>query len=70
MKKVVITGSSKGIGFGLATNFLKRGHQVVIVGSTKESTNKAYLKLNQQYKGKVFEVACDVRDLDQVQPVN
>ena len=31
-KVIVITGSTKGIGYGLAEEFLKRGHSVVVSG--------------------------------------
>jgi NAD(P)-dependent dehydrogenase (short-subunit alcohol dehydrogenase family) len=36
MKTIVITGSTRGIGYGLATEFLKAGHQVVINGRDAE----------------------------------
>ena len=35
MKTVVITGSTRGIGHGLAVEFLKRGCAVVISGRNK-----------------------------------
>ncbi|HUN24185.1 MAG TPA: SDR family oxidoreductase [Anaerolineales bacterium] len=41
MKTIVITGSSRGIGNGLARAFLARGCQVVVSGSTPASTEKA-----------------------------
>ena len=34
MKTVVITGSTRGIGLGMANEFLNRGHQVVISGTS------------------------------------
>ncbi|NTW83161.1 MAG: SDR family oxidoreductase [Chlorobiaceae bacterium] len=40
-KTVVITGSSRGIGFGLAKRFIERQCNVVLNGSTSESTRKA-----------------------------
>ncbi|TLU85704.1 MAG: SDR family oxidoreductase [Chlorobium sp.] len=40
-KNVVITGSSRGIGLGLAKRFLERQCNVVLNGSTPESTRKA-----------------------------
>ena len=36
MKTVVITGSSKGIGLGLAQQFLTRGHQVMLSSFARE----------------------------------
>ncbi|NTU97452.1 MAG: SDR family oxidoreductase [Chlorobiaceae bacterium] len=42
---VVITGSSRGIGFGLAKRFLERQCNVVINGSNPESTGRAVEQL-------------------------
>ncbi len=44
-KTVVITGSTRGIGFGLAGCFLERGYNVVLNGSSPESTRKAMERL-------------------------
>jgi len=44
-KTVVITGSSRGIGFGVAGCFLERGCNVVLNGSSPESTRKAMERL-------------------------
>lgn len=46
MKTVIITGSTRGIGFGLALEFLKRGHQVAINGTSKKSVNLALEQLS------------------------
>jgi NAD(P)-dependent dehydrogenase (short-subunit alcohol dehydrogenase family) len=39
-KTIVITGSTRGIGYGLALQFLKRGHQVVINGRNPDSVSE------------------------------
>jgi NAD(P)-dependent dehydrogenase (short-subunit alcohol dehydrogenase family) len=44
-KTIVITGSTRGIGFGLATEFLKAGHQVVINGRSQDKVARAVAKL-------------------------
>lgn len=36
MRCIVITGSSKGIGFAMAQAFLKLGHAVIISGRSKQ----------------------------------
>lgn len=45
-KTIIITGSTRGIGFGLAYEFLKRGHQVAINGTTQKSVDAALEKLS------------------------
>ncbi len=57
---VVITGSTRGLGFGLAEAFLERGHRVVINGTTQEGTAEALKKLV-RFGTKVYGVAGDVR---------
>ncbi|MCX6056226.1 MAG: SDR family NAD(P)-dependent oxidoreductase [Chloroflexi bacterium] len=68
MKQVVITGSTRGIGFGLAKEFLKKGCRVVVSGRSNETVQQAVLSLiavsgSDQARGR----ACDVTDLEQVQ---
>lgn len=58
-KVIVITGSTKGIGYGLAEEFLKRGQQVVVSGRNQERLDKAVATLVANYK-KVAGCLCDV----------
>ncbi len=44
-KRILVTGSSRGIGFGIATAFLDAGARVAINGRTPESVNAAMEKL-------------------------
>ena len=68
MKTVVITGSTRGIGYGLADEFLKRGHQVVISGRSNEGVEGAVARLSAQYGMELMlGQACDVTDFGQVQ---
>jgi len=46
MKSVVITGSTRGIGFGLAAKFLERGLNVAVNGTSEESVHSALEKLS------------------------
>ncbi len=67
MKTIVITGSTQGIGFGLAEAFLQSGCQVVVSGRTSEKVNRARDKLAERYSTEqVFGVPCDVTKYDQV----
>ena len=67
MKTIIITGSTRGIGFGLAENFLHLGHQVVISGRSGESVDRAVEKLADQYSSdRVGGFSCDMRDYQRV----
>lgn len=68
MKTIVITGSSRGIGYGLADAFLERGCRVVVSGSSQSSTDTAVEKLTAVHMdGNLLGVPCDVQDPEQVQ---
>lgn len=66
MQTVVITGSTRGIGMGLAREFLQRGHQVVVNGRTDTSTQKAVDALS-QWGERVLGVAADIGEYTQVE---
>jgi len=63
---VVITGSTKGIGKGLAREFANRGCNVVICGRTEESVAGALDDLA-GLQGKVVGRPCDVSQYDDLQ---
>lgn len=65
MKTAVITGSSRGIGYGLARELLKRGTNVVVTGRSQDAFDKAVAELGQP--DRVLGVACDVTDPASVQ---
>ncbi len=65
MKTVVITGSTRGIGLGLAREFLKRGHQVVVSGTSKRSVERALGQLDGL--GEMIGQPCQVQDYESVQ---
>ena len=62
MKTVVITGSTRGIGLGMANEFLNRGHQVVISGTSDASVSKAMDSIEGN-KDNVIGVPCLVQDI-------
>lgn len=67
-KHIVITGSTRGIGYGLAEVFLSWGHSVTVSGREQESVEKAVASLRSRYEAeRVFGLACDVTIPEQVQ---
>jgi NADP-dependent 3-hydroxy acid dehydrogenase YdfG len=68
MKAVVITGSTRGIGHGLAVEFLKSGCQVMLSGRSQAKVDVEVKQLAKQYgDDKVAGQVCEVADVQQVQ---
>ena len=68
MKTVVITGSTRGIGFGMADAFLQAGCRVALSGRTSQAVDKAVAALSQKHEARrIYGQACDVNDFEQVQ---
>jgi NAD(P)-dependent dehydrogenase (short-subunit alcohol dehydrogenase family) len=68
MKTIVITGSTRGIGFGLAEQFLQRGCRVVVSGRSEQAVNQAVAQLTNKYGGdRVAGQPCDVSVYEQAQ---
>jgi NAD(P)-dependent dehydrogenase (short-subunit alcohol dehydrogenase family) len=69
MRKAVVTGSTKGIGFALARELVRRGHSVVITGRTQAAVNEAAERLRKEAADgvTVHGRAVDVTDAAQVE---
>jgi NAD(P)-dependent dehydrogenase (short-subunit alcohol dehydrogenase family) len=68
MANVVITGSTRGIGLGLAKEFRRLGHSVVISSRGTAAVDRAVAEVSAAPGGgKVIGVACDVSDKAAVQ---
>lgn len=68
MKNIVITGSTRGLGFGLADSFLSLDCQVVISGRTQASVDRAVGILASRHPSeRIFAQPCEVTALEQVE---
>lgn len=66
----MITGGTRGIGQGMAREFLRRGHNVCITGRSQGSVDKGLSELQADTgAAKLIGIPCDVGDLKQVQAV-
>ncbi len=63
-KTALITGGSKGIGYGIAESLLKQGMNVAITSRHQESADTAAHQLAGIGPGKLLALAADVRDFD------
>lgn len=62
-KIALITGGTKGIGYGIAASMLKEGMNVAITGRSTEGVQQAQQDLSKIGSGEVLGFVSDVRDL-------
>ena len=68
MKVIVVTGSTRGIGYGLADAFLDRGCAVVVTGRSQQSVDDAVQQFAQKHDAnRILGQPCDMQSYDQVQ---
>jgi len=68
MKTIVITGSTRGIGYALARSFLKRDFRVIISGRKQNLVDVAVDRLQKEFSSeKIAGFACDVAVFNQVE---
>ena len=68
MKTIVITGSTRGIGYGLADSFLALGCAVAISGRTAASVEKAVAALSAKHNpDNIFGYPCEVTQFELLQ---
>ncbi|MBS1507429.1 MAG: SDR family oxidoreductase [Bacteroidetes bacterium] len=67
MKSALITGGSKGIGYGIAEVLVKEGWHVGVTGRNQKQVNESAEKLNLLQKNSAIGIVADVRDFAQQQ---
>jgi NAD(P)-dependent dehydrogenase (short-subunit alcohol dehydrogenase family) len=68
IKAIVITGSTRGIGLGMARAFLAQGCSVMISGRKKQDVDRTVAGLCREYpQQSISGCACDVQDPGQVE---
>ncbi|MFN3801923.1 SDR family oxidoreductase [Belliella pelovolcani] len=66
-KTALITGGSKGIGYGVAAALLAEGMKVAITSRTQKAADEAVSELAKIGKGEIIGIAADVRNFDSQQ---
>ncbi|MBD8487506.1 SDR family oxidoreductase [Echinicola sp. CAU 1574] len=66
-KTILITGGGTGLGRSMGKYFLELGANLIITSRKIEVLEKTALDLEQEAGGQVFPIACDVREIDQVE---
>ncbi len=66
-KNILITGGGTGLGRSMGEYFLKLGANLVITSRKLDVLQETAKEMMEKNGGKVIPVACDVRDIDQVE---
>lgn len=66
-KTALITGGSKGIGYGIAAALMNKGMKVAITSRSQSKADEAAAELNKSGKGEAMGIAADVRDFESQQ---
>lgn len=67
MGTAVITGSTKGIGRGLAEDFVRRGHNAVICSRNPADVERVAAEIAEVGSGACSGISCDITDKSQLQ---
>lgn len=68
-KTILITGGGTGLGRSMGTYFLKLGANLIIISRKLDVLYEAAKEMEQETGGKVHPLACDIRNIDEVEKV-
>lgn len=69
-KTIVVTGGGSGLGKSMTTYFMELGANVVITSRNLEKLEKVKIELEAQTGSKCLPVACDVRNIEEVEAMH
>jgi NAD(P)-dependent dehydrogenase (short-subunit alcohol dehydrogenase family) len=68
-KTILITGGGTGLGRSMGTYFLKLGANLIIISRKLDVLQEAAKEMEQETGGKVLPLACDIRNIEEVEKV-
>ena len=68
-KVILVTGGGSGLGKSMVKYFLELGANVIITSRREELLHDVAEEFNSKYESEVFPIACDVRNIEQVEKV-
>ena len=68
-KVILVTGGGSGLGKSMVKYFLELGANVIITSRREDLLKEVAKDLNKKFKAEVFPIACDVRNIGEVEKV-
>tara|TARA_Y100000768_G_scaffold142964_1_gene106492 strand:+ start:357 stop:1217 length:861 start_codon:yes stop_codon:yes gene_type:complete len=68
-KVILVTGGGSGLGKSMVKYFLELGANIIITSRREELLKEVAKDLNKKFKAEVFPIACDVRNIEEVEKV-
>ena len=68
-KVILVTGGGSGLGKSMVKYFLELGANVIITSRREDLLKEVAKDLNKKFKAEVFPIACDVRNIEEVEKV-
>ena len=69
-KVIVVTGGGSGLGMSMTRYFLQLGAKVAITSRKLEKLEDTAKALEEETGGQCFPIACDVRNIDEVEAMH